>query len=137
MLTRFRPPTGLARETHVQYKRKPARCQLTTVLGVTKTRGFVHPDQNVLNATQNNLCRAVNRRRGRLACRAKQLLTESQVFEDEVFPGTTSADHPAQEMPEKHDHDKHFIGTVRIEPVAMSFILRVYEVLASHNAYPN
>jgi hypothetical protein len=61
------------------------------------------------------------------------LLTESQVFEDEVFPGTTSADHPAQEMPEKHDHDKHFIGTVRIEPVAMSFILRVYEVLASHN----
>jgi hypothetical protein len=60
------------------------------------------------------------------------LLTESQVFEDEVFPGTTSADHPAQEMPEKHDHDQHFIGTVRIEPVAMSFILRVYEVLASH-----
>jgi hypothetical protein len=61
------------------------------------------------------------------------LLTESQVFEDEVFPGTTSADHPAQEMPEKHDHDKHFIGAVRIEPVAMSFILRVYEVLASHS----
>ena len=57
----------------------------------------------------------------------------AQVFEDEVFPGTTSADHPAQEMPEKHDHDKHFIGTVRIEPVAMSFIFRVYEVLASHN----
>jgi hypothetical protein len=26
------------------------------------------------------------------------------------------------------------IGTVRIEPVAMSFILRVYEVLASHSA---
>jgi hypothetical protein len=38
------------------------------------------------------------------------LLTESQVFEDEVFPGTTSADHPAQEMPEKHDHDKHFLA---------------------------
>src|SRR5713101_9448047 len=66
LLTRFRPPTCLARETHVQYKRKPARCQLTTVLGVTKTRGFVHPDQNVLNATQNSVCRAGNRRRGRL-----------------------------------------------------------------------
>jgi hypothetical protein len=26
-------------------------------LGVTKTRGFVHPDQIVLNATQNSLCR--------------------------------------------------------------------------------
>ena len=33
-------------------------------------RGLVHPDQHVLNATQNSLCRAVNRRRGRCACRA-------------------------------------------------------------------
>ena|SRR5271165_1857756 len=70
LLTRFRPPTRLNLETHVQYKRNPARCQFTTVLGVTKTRGFLHPDQNVRNATQNSLCRAVNRRRGRCACRA-------------------------------------------------------------------
>src|SRR5205809_2331746 len=70
LLTRFRPPTWRTLETHVQYKRNPARCQFTTVLGVTKTRGFLHPDQNVLNATQNSLCRAVNRRRGRCACRA-------------------------------------------------------------------
>jgi hypothetical protein len=32
--------------------------------------GVVHPDQNVRNATQNSLCRAVNRRRGCCACRA-------------------------------------------------------------------
>src|SRR4029077_20052371 len=68
--TRFRPPTWLTLETHVQYKRNPARCQFTTVLGVTKMSGLVHPDQNVLNATQNNLCRAVHRRRGCCACRA-------------------------------------------------------------------
>src|SRR6478672_9148701 len=70
LLTRFRPPTWLTLETHVQYKRNPARCQFTTVLGVTKMSGLVHPDQNVLNATQNSLCRAVNRRRGCCACRA-------------------------------------------------------------------
>src|SRR4029077_19757338 len=70
LLTRFRPPTWLTLETHVQYNRNPARCQFTTVLGVTKMRGLVHPDQNVLNATQNSLCRAVNRRRGCCACRA-------------------------------------------------------------------
>ena len=70
LLTRFRPPICLTLETHVQYKRNPARCQFTTVLGVIKTRGCLHPDQHVLNATQNNLCRAVNRRRGRCACRA-------------------------------------------------------------------
>src|ERR1019366_4808113 len=70
LLTRLRPPTRLALETQVQYNRKPARCQLTTVRGVTKTRGLVHPDQNVFKAIQNSLCRVVNRRRGRLACRA-------------------------------------------------------------------
>src|SRR5260370_12599081 len=70
LLTRFRPPDWRILETHVQYKRNPARCQFTTVLGVTKTRGCLHPDQHILNATQNSLCRAVNRRRGRCACRA-------------------------------------------------------------------
>jgi hypothetical protein len=70
LLTRFRPPICLTLEIHVQYKRNPARCQFTTVRGVTKTRGFLHPDQNVLNATQNSLCMPVNRRRGRCACRA-------------------------------------------------------------------
>jgi hypothetical protein len=33
-------------------------------------RGFLHPDHNVLKATQNSLCRAVNRRRGCCAYRA-------------------------------------------------------------------
>ena len=68
LLTRFRPATWLTLETHVQYKRNPARCQFTTVLGVTKMSGLVHPDQHVRHATQNSLCRAVNRRRGCCAC---------------------------------------------------------------------
>jgi|SRR6516164_6303300 len=70
LLTRFRPPARLNLEIHVQYKRNPAPCQFTTLRGVTKTRGFLHPDQNVLNATQNSLCRAVNRVRGRCGCKA-------------------------------------------------------------------
>src|SRR5215831_15419355 len=70
LLTRFRPPTRRNLEIHVQYKRNPARCQFTTVRGVTNTRGFLHPDQNVLNATQNSLCMAVNRVRGRCVCKA-------------------------------------------------------------------
>src|SRR3974390_1646720 len=70
LLTPFRPPTRLNLEIPVQYKRNPAPCQFTTLRGVTKTRGFLHPDQNVLNTTQNSLCRAVNRVRGRCACKA-------------------------------------------------------------------
>jgi len=51
------------------YNRNPARCQPTTVLGVTPTKGFVHPGQNVFNAIQNSLCGAASRGRDRWACR--------------------------------------------------------------------
>ena len=61
------------------------------------------------------------------------MLTESQVFQHEVFPETKSTDHPVEEMPERHHHGKNLVGTVRIEIFAKSFILRVYDVLANHN----
>src|SRR5215468_10185699 len=40
LLARFCPPTRRNLEIHVQYKRNPARCQFTTVRGVTKTGGL-------------------------------------------------------------------------------------------------
>lgn len=64
---RFRPPVLLALESHFQYRRKPARCQPTTVLGVTKMRGSFHRYQILRNATQNTLWDAASRRRGRCA----------------------------------------------------------------------
>jgi hypothetical protein len=63
---------------------------------------------------------------------SQQLLTESQVFEDEVLSGPESADHPPEEMPERQEHGKNLIGTVRIELFAKSYILRAYDVLARH-----
>ena len=60
----------------------------------------------------------------------QQLLTESQVFEDEILPGTESADHPAEDMPDRHDHGKSLMGTVRSELFVKSFILSVCDVLA-------
>src|SRR5579862_1651735 len=58
----------------------------------------------------------------------RQLLTESQVFEDEVFPRTKSPDNPSEDIPERHDHGKNLIGTVGIETFAKSLILRVYDL---------
>ena len=132
LLTRFRPPTWLILETHVQYKRKPARCQFTTVRGVTKTRGFVHPHQNILNATQNSLCRAVNRRRGRCACRASNCRRRTR------FSRTRSARllKELTSQPRKSRSDKimakNFSGKDRIELCAKSLILQVYDLLARH-----
>jgi hypothetical protein len=65
----------------------------------------------------------------------QQLLTESQVFEDEILPGTESADHPAEDMPDRHEHGKNLIGTVRSELFAKSFILWVCDVLARDSEY--
>src|SRR6267143_2899165 len=132
LLTRFRPPTWLILETHVQYKRNPARCQFTTILGVTKTRGCLHLDQHILNATQNSLCRAVNRRRGRCACSASNCRRRAK------FSRTRSARQLKEltNQPRKCRSDKimakNFSGKDRIELCAKSLISLVYDLLARH-----
>ena len=63
---------------------------------------------------------------------SEQLPTESQVFEDEVVAGAKRADDPPEEMPERHNHSKNIIGTIRIQFCAKSFILQMYDDLARH-----
>src|SRR5271166_1485556 len=65
-----------------------------------------------------------------LRVQSQQLPTESQVFEDEVLAGAKSADEPPEEMPERHNHGKNIIGTIRIQLCAKSLILQMYDVLA-------
>src|SRR6267378_8284533 len=114
LLTHFRPPTWLILETHVQYKRNPARCQFTTVLGVTKT------------------CRAVNRRRGRCACSASNCRRRAK------FSRTRSARQLKEltNQPRKCRSDKimakNFSGKDRIKRYAKSLISLVYDLLARH-----
>src|SRR6266481_3222927 len=67
-----------------------------------------------------------------LRVQSQQLPTESQVLEDEVLPGMESADQPAEEMSERHNHGKNCSGNVRIQSFTKSFILQVYDVLARH-----
>jgi monoamine oxidase len=67
-----------------------------------------------------------------LRVQSQQLATESQVFEDEVRPATERTDQPAEEMPERHDHNKNFSGKDRIKLCAKSLISQVYDLLARH-----
>jgi hypothetical protein len=60
---------------------------------------------------------------GSLRVQSQQLLTESQIFKDEVLAGAESAHHPAKEISERSDHSWNHIGKVRIEVCAKSFIL--------------
>ena len=57
---------------------------------------------------------------------------KSQVFKDEVLTGTESADQPAEEMSERHDHGKNLSEKDRIKLCAKSFISQVYDLLARH-----
>jgi hypothetical protein len=61
------------------------------------------------------------------------LLTESEIFKDEILSGTECTDSPAHEMAERRDdgqnHGQNLIGTRRIQVASKSFILRLLEVL--------
>ena len=68
-----------------------------------------------------------------LGVQSQQLPAENQVFENEILPGTESADHSAEEMPERQDcgrnHVQNLIETSRLRLVFKPFISRVHEVL--------
>lgn len=64
---------------------------------------------------------------------SQQLLTESEIFKDEILSGTEGTDSPSQEMSEQRDngqnHGQNLTETRCIKPVSKSFILRMHEVL--------
>jgi hypothetical protein len=64
---------------------------------------------------------------------SQQLLTESEIFKDEVLPGTKGTDNPSQKMSERGDddrnHGQNLIEKRRIPLACNSFIPRVPEVL--------
>jgi len=38
---------------------------------------------------------------------SQQLLTHSQIFEDEIFSGTERANKPPQKLPERNEYDRN------------------------------
>ncbi len=70
LLIGFLPTACRAREIQLQYSRNPARCQRTTVSGVTRINDLFQPDQTFRKTSQNNLSTELSRGRGRFACRA-------------------------------------------------------------------
>jgi hypothetical protein len=102
----------------------------------SKTSGCLHPDQHSLKATQNSLCRAVNRRRGRCACRVSNCRRRGRFSRTRSAPQLKEpTNQPTEEMPERHDHGKNFSGKDRVKLCAKSLISQVYDLLARHTGY--
>ena len=68
---------------------------------------------------------------------SEQLLTQSEVFKDEIMARTECTNHPAEEVPEPNDHGTNFIRRSPNELIANSLILRVRDVLMRHSNAPN
>jgi hypothetical protein len=65
-------------EISLQYIRKPARCQRTTVSGVTTRRACFHPDQTRRAITQKSLSRSPRTRARMSTLQYNELLTQAR-----------------------------------------------------------
>ena len=106
-LTRFRPPLCLAWESHLQYSRKPARCQPTTVLGCNHDERRFPSSPESSQHDPEQLVQRSEPMAGSFGVQSNQLLAEGQVFEDEILTRAESAQKPAEEMAERCDHAKN------------------------------
>ena len=68
-----------------------------------------------------------------LGMERQELLTKSEVFEDEILAGTQRTDSPSKEVPEQHDHGKNLTEICIVRLTAKSLILRVRNVLTRHS----
>ena len=100
---------------------------------LTTTRGLVHLDQNVLNTTQNSLCGAVNRRRGRLASWASRCCRRTRFSRPRSSRARKALTTQLRRCPSDTIMARISSEQVQIQLLAKLLILRVYDVLARHN----
>ena len=134
LLTRFRPPTWRTLETHVPIQTKPRSMPVHDGSRSDQDERLPPPGPERSQRNPEQLVQGSQSAARLLRVESQQLPTESQVFEDEVYPATERTDQPGEEMSERHDHGKNFSGKDRIELCAKSFISQVYELLARHTA---
>jgi hypothetical protein len=65
---------------------------------------------------------------------SQQLLTQSEILEDEIFASTKDAAKPAEEVPEPHDHGKNLIRRCQTNSWATHMIVQVYDVLMNDSS---
>jgi len=64
---------------------------------------------------------------------SEQLLTQGEIFKDEIPAGTERTNNPAEQVPEPHNHGKNLSEMSPTEPIPKSLMLRVHDVLMSHS----
>jgi len=63
---------------------------------------------------------------------SEQLLTQGEIFKDEILSGTERTNNPAKQVPEPHNHGKNLNEMSPTEPTPKSLKLRAHDVLMNH-----
>jgi hypothetical protein len=59
---------------------------------------------------------------------SEQLLTQGEIFKDEILAGTERTNNPASQVSEPHDHGKNVSEMSPTEPISKSLKLQVHDV---------
>ncbi len=89
-------PLSARREMNRQYNRNPARCQLTTVSGLTTTKTSVHLDQNATKGYPEEPIEPAQCRSGILALQYEHLLAQGQNLQRQILSGPKERASPPQ-----------------------------------------
>src|SRR6201987_2561274 len=92
----FLPTCFLAFEIKLQYSRKPARCQRTTVSGLTSTRDCFQAPQKTTGEYPEDFVNRSHPGSGMLALQHRQLLPESEIFQEQASLRSKAAGEQAQ-----------------------------------------
>jgi hypothetical protein len=113
-------PTTLLRDRKCQYRRKPFRCQRTTVSGFTIRRGFDHFDQQ---SAQHDPEQAVGTAQARplgSAFQYNQLLPQGDDFKPQVMTRPNKTSQPREQTQDQPMHESVLItrltGVLVVDP---------------------
>ena len=98
------PPSHETRERKRQYRRSPARCQRTTVSGLTMMSASVHRSQREHNATQKSRSQRLRPGRG-IALEHRELLAQDENLQAEVVAGAEKGKQVRRKCGGKLDHE--------------------------------
>src|SRR5215831_1076536 len=116
----FGLPNRFTRDRRRQNSRKPARCQATTVCGLTMTRTLSHAGQSRRRNIQNSRSWMRSRGRGLLSLQYAELLAKGQDLKANAVAGTEEGAEAGEERCEKWNHGFGFIAYGSIPAPALS-----------------
>ena len=124
----LRPTGPRTREISFQYMRKPARCQRTTVSGVTMMDRLLPSRPQPTDGNPEELVKQIESRPRTTPFQHGQLLSQREVFKDEILAVAEYSKERPEREPQHAEHDRIYSSCQR--PPAMLLVSKSDGVVA-------